>query len=78
MQYGVLDAANVLIDRKPVAGDLSIKWRAIVVRICVAVEIPGRVDKCVHRVGFTSRRAAALRTRGVDEFRHTSQRRTAG
>ena len=72
VQNRVLDAADVLVDRKPVRGFLFVEWRVVVVRIGVAIEIPGRVDERVHRVRFAPRRAAALRARGVHKFRQRS------
>ncbi len=47
----------------------------IVVRIGVAIEIPGRIDERVHRVRLAPRRTAAFRASRVHEFRHARQRR---
>ena len=60
MQNRVLDPADILIDRQPVAGcplfhRLIRMWRA------EAGEIPGRIHKGVERVGFPLRRLAAGR-----------------
>src|SRR5713226_7225914 len=77
MQNGVGDSANVLVDGKPVVNFRRIEWRVGVVRIAVAVEIPGRIDEGVHGVGFSSRGAAAFWTLGVYKFRGRSQRRCA-
>ena len=74
----MLDAADVLIDREPVLRGLAIKRRSVISRIRVAIEIPGRIDKRIHGIGFAARRAAALGTDRVDKFRHSSQRRSSG
>jgi hypothetical protein len=37
----MLDATDVLVNGEPVLRDLLIERRAVVVCICVAVEIPG-------------------------------------
>ena len=62
VQDGVLDAAAVEIDRAPststVAGS---NGSSVVLRIAEAVEVPGRVDERVHRVGLAPGRAAARR-----------------
>ena len=77
MQDRVLDPADVLVDGKPVSGLFLREGRLSVARIRVAVEVPARVDKGVHGIGFTPRRAAALRTCGVHKLRHLRERRTA-
>ena len=71
VKNGVLDAADVLVDSllaKPVAGNLGIKRSALVVRIGVAIEIPGGIDECVHGVGFATGGTATFRTLRVQEF----------
>ena len=65
MQNRVLDAADILIDRHPVVGDLRVGRRLLVPRIGEAHEVPGRVDEGVHGVGLAPRRACALRARDV-------------
>ena len=65
MQDRVLDAADVLVDRQPVVDHLAVGRRGGDPRIGEAREIPRRVDERVHRVGFTPRRLAALRTGDV-------------
>jgi hypothetical protein len=40
MQDGVLDAADVLIDRHPASDDLPVERHLVVVRIAVAQEVP--------------------------------------
>ena len=74
-------AADILIDAaipEPVADLFAIERRLVVARVGVAVEVPGRIDKRVHGVGFAARRTTALRAGGVDELRHAAQRRAAG
>ena len=78
MQDGVLDAADVLVDGEPVLRDLRVERSAVVVRVGVAIEIPGRIDERVHGVGFAARRAAALGTRRVDELGQAAERRSTG
>ena len=74
VQNGVLDAADVLIDGEPVRDLLRTEGRARVLRVRVAIEVPGRVDKGVHRIGLAPRRAAALGTDRVHERRDLGQR----
>ncbi len=74
----MLDATDVLIDRKPVLRGLGVKRSMVVVRVCVTVEIPGRVDEGIHGIGFAARRAAALGTSRVDELGYSSERRSTG
>ena len=74
----MLDAADVLINREPVVRNLRIKWRFVIVRVSVAIEIPGRIHECVHGVGLAPCRPATLRTLRVQKFRHALQRRAAG
>ena len=77
VQNGVLHAADVLIDFEPVGDLRGIERRAVVVRIAVAVEIPGRIDKGVHGVGFAAGRAAAFRAGDIDELGNVFERRAA-
>src|SRR5581483_7925366 len=67
-----------LVNGKPVGDGVTIYGRGFEMRIRVAVEVPGRIDKSVHRVGFATGAATALGTGSVHKFRHTGQRRTAG
>ena len=69
VQNRVLDAADVLIDGKPVLRGLRIEGSVVVVRVGVAVEIPGGIDEGVHGIGFTACGPAALGTGRVDELR---------
>src|ERR1700728_792014 len=71
----MLHATDVLIDLKPVGGLRLVERSAVVVWIGVAIEIPRRIDKGVHRVGFAFGWTAALRTRRVSEFRNRRERR---
>src|SRR5579875_1941585 len=67
MQNGVLDAADILIDRKPVGDGLGFERSVGIVRIAVAVEVPRGIDERVHGVALTTRFAAALGTLYVHE-----------
>src|SRR5207237_116603 len=67
MQNGVLNPTRVLIDRHPVISALLIEGLRLVVGARVAQEIPGRVDKRIHRVRLPPRRLATFRAGGVDE-----------
>ena len=73
VQDGVFDAANVLIDGKPIRDGLGIEGRLIVTRVGVAIEIPGRIDERVHGVGLASGGAAAPGAHCVHELGHTTQ-----
>ena len=73
----MLDAANVLVDRKPVVRLRGIKRSLVVFRVGITVEIPRRIDERIHGVGFTPCRVAALRTFHIQKFRHVAQRRAA-
>ena len=74
MQNGVFNACDVLVDGKPVIGDLRIEGGAVIVRVGVAVEIPGGIDKGVHGVGLAACRTATVRASRVGEFRNSAQR----
>ena len=77
VQDGVLDAANVLVDGEPVLQSCRIEWSLVVVRVGVAIEVPGRIDESVHGVGLAPRRASAFGAGGVDEVRHPAEGRAA-
>ena len=77
VQDGVFHPADVLVDLKPVRDFLRIEGCAIVLRIAIPVEIPGRIDKRVHGVGLAPGGAAALRTLHVDERGNIFERRSA-
>ena len=70
----MFNAANVLIDGKPVLRDLAIERSPVVARVGVAIEIPRRIDERVHGIGLAPRRTAALGAGGIDEFRHSAER----
>src|SRR5436853_5157880 len=76
MEDGMLHTANVLVDRKPVISRLGVERTILEMRIRIAIEIPGRIDKCVHGIGLTTCPPAALRTCGVYELGHAAERRS--
>ncbi len=51
---------------------------SVVVRVSVAIEIPGRIDERVHGIGLAARRAATLGTGRVDEPGQFAERRSTG
>src|SRR5207248_3173304 len=61
MQNRMLNSTDVLIDGHPRLRRLSRKRELRITRIAIAREIPGRIDESVHRVGFATACAAALR-----------------
>ena len=69
----VLDSADVLVDREPVSA-IARSNGAVVPRIRVAEEVPGRVDERVHRVGLSPRLPVAGRTRGAHPVLRRRQR----
>ena len=69
MQNRVLNSANILIDGKPILRGPRTKRRVVVVRVGVAVEVPGRIDEGVHGVGFAARRTSTLRASRIYELR---------
>ena len=73
VQDGVLNPANVLINRKPILRYFRREWRFVVTRVGVAVEVPRGVHEGVHRVRLAPRRAAAFGTGGVHEFRQAAK-----
>ena len=77
VQDGVFDAADVLVDGKPVAHKGGIERRAVVVRIGVAEEIPRRIDECIHGVGLATARGAAFGALHVHKRWHIGERRLA-
>ena len=64
VQHRVLDAADVLIDRKPRL-DLVGRQRLVGARGAEAREVPGGIHEGVHRVGVALRGGTAARARGV-------------
>ena len=77
MQDGVLDAADVLVDRQPALDRVGVEGCAVVPRVGKAKEVPRRVDEGVHRVGLARRGPAADRTGRVQEAVVEAQRRFA-
>jgi hypothetical protein len=73
MQDRVLDAADILIDRHPVALGVAF-GRRLCIRRGEAQEIPGRVHEGVHGVGLAPRRLAAARAGDVLPGRVTVER----
>src|SRR5216684_5135980 len=77
VQDGVGDAADVLVDRKPVGNFRRIERSFVVVRVAVAVEVPRRINERVHGVGLAARGTTALRASGVHKIRSRGKRRSA-
>ena len=67
VQDRVLDAADVLVDGRPLLHDGRVEGRLAVLRVDVPEVIPGRVHERVHRVRLAAGRAAARRARRPDE-----------
>ena len=68
MKHRMLNAADVLVDSalaEPIAGDLRVERRLGIVRVGVAIEVPGGVDERVHGIGLAPRGAATLGTSRV-------------
>ena len=62
MQDRMFDASDILIHRHPVIGLRRLHRKMRLVRGAVAKKVPGGIDECVHRVGFTPSRGAAFGT----------------
>src|SRR5919107_317708 len=69
MQYGVLDASGVLVNREPLLSPLGVERSLIVVGREVAVPVPRAIHEGVHRVRLASGRAAAAGALRVVEIR---------
>ena len=78
VEDGVLDTADVLVDRHPLGDGLVVERRVLVPRVAEPQEVPGRVDEGVHGVGLADRRTAAHRARRVQEALVVPERRLAG
>ena len=78
MQHGVFRSPGVLVHRQPLFQQLRVERAAIILGADIAQQIPGRIDKSVHRIRFPPRRPAALRTVHIEKRRMTGQRRLAG
>ena len=74
VQDRMLDATGVLIHGHPVVRKLRVERLRALMWAGVAQEVPGRVDKGVHRVCLTARLATALRTLRLPELRALRQR----
>ena len=75
MQDRVFDAADVLVDRRPVVAFVDVPGRFHVARVGIAEIVPGRADERIHRVGFAAGRFAAFRALAVDKLADRGQRR---
>src|SRR5215210_8991633 len=69
MQYGVLDAAGVLVYRKPLLSPLGVERSLVVVRRKVTVPVPRGVHEGVHRVRLARGRPPAAGALRVIEVR---------
>ena len=78
VQDGVLNAADVLIDRHPSVSLFRIEGRVHVVRVGVAHVVPAGAREGVHGVGLALGRAAANRAGGVHEPGMGGQRLAGG
>ena len=70
----MFNAADVLIDGKPILRGLRIEGSTVVMCVGVAVEIPGRINEGVHGIGFAARRTTALGASGIDEPGYSAER----
>src|SRR3989442_1255161 len=77
VQNGVRNAADVLVDRKPIVNFCRIVWRVRVVRIAIAIKIPRGINKGVHGVSFAARRTSTFRACGIHKLRRCRERRSA-
>ena len=68
VQNGVLDAADVVIDRHPAVGGLAGEGQLGVVRVGIAQVIPAGAGEGVHGIGLALGRAAADRAGGLVEL----------
>ncbi|MCY1221075.1 hypothetical protein D9M72_331190 [compost metagenome] len=73
VQDRVLDAADILIHRQPMVGDLGV-GRIVFPRRGEAGEVPGRIDEGVHRVRLAPGILAAMRAGNVAPGRVTVER----
>ena len=67
VQDGMLDAADVVIDRHPTVGGFAGEGQLGVVRVGIAQVIPAGAGKGVHGIGLALGRAAADRAGGLVE-----------
>ncbi len=54
MKYGVLDPANILLDRHPVFRFGLVRRQALIFWIAIAELIPATFEECVKCIGFAS------------------------
>src|SRR5579863_820118 len=73
----MFNTAYILVDRKPIRNLLRVERRARIIRIAVAIEIPGRIDEGVHGIRLAAGGLTALGTLHVYEFWDVFQRRPA-
>ncbi len=73
MQDGVLDAADVLVDRHPVARAL-VDHALVLAGTAEAREVPRRIDERIHGVGLALRGAAARRALRLEELGQPGER----
>ena len=66
MQDCMFDTAHVLVYRHPVVRFCRVEYRSLIRRIGIAKEIPGRIDKRIHGIGFPFRRSTASGTGNVE------------
>ncbi len=78
MEDGVLDAADVLVDRHPVPHEPGVEGAVGRPGVAESEEVPRRVDEGVHRVGLAGGRSPADRAGGVEEPLVGGERRLAG
>ncbi len=76
VQNGVLDAADVLVHRHPVARAFADHGLGVA-GVAVAHVVPGRIDEGVHGVGFAPRRCAADRAGDAGMEAFVAQQRVA-
>src|SRR5919107_2317010 len=69
MQYGVLDASGVLVNREPLLSPLGVERSLLVVRREVTVPVPRGVHEGVHRVRLARGRAPTAGALRVVEVR---------
>ena len=78
VQNGVFRAAGVLIHRQPLLEQLRVKGAVGVAGADVTEQIPGGIDKGIHRVRFPPGRAAAAGASHIAESGVFGQGRLAG
>src|SRR3989338_9672208 len=74
MQNRVLDAANVLVYRRPIHSLFFVKRNFLFLRRAVTQIVPGAVNKSVHGVGFSARRLFAFWALDIHKFFYRCKR----